>query len=418
MSCTVTVQVGQAGNQVGSSIHDALHTTSPNPQFFRTSSRGQSVARSVMIDTEPKVVQGLKGGEGWRYSHDNKVVLAQGGAANNWARGYAQEVTDGIEAVRREVERCYCLGGVMMVHSAAGGTGSGLGCRVAEEIKDSLGHKAVIMSSVVHPFHAGEVIVQDYNATLTLARLQQCVDSIVHLENEDAARACRKCLKIDNPSLAHINAVMSDQVAGVFLDSRLERESVCPLDVGDFVTHMSPSPAFKITSLYCCPLMPDSSKSFNRDTWGSGIVGRMRQMYRCGGGYECDLRWGVREDAYRGVAGMLVLRGDGGKTGGDGDDVWKVDIEKEWGGGMWPGWNPKPFLCSRSETNVSGLEKAGFLAVNSQACLPMLERISGCRSKFEVGAYVHQYEGYGVGRDEFKEAFYCVDQIKVDYKSI
>lgn len=58
--------------------------------------------------------------------------------------------------------------------SLAGGTGSGVGTYVTEMLRD-LYSKAFIVNEVVAPYQSGEVIVQSYNALLTLAHLYQVI---------------------------------------------------------------------------------------------------------------------------------------------------------------------------------------------------------------------------------------------------
>ena len=56
--------------------------------------------------------------------------------------------------------------------SLAGGTGSGVGTYVTEMLRD-LYPKAFNINEVIAPYQSGEVIVQSYNALLTLAHLHQ-----------------------------------------------------------------------------------------------------------------------------------------------------------------------------------------------------------------------------------------------------
>lgn len=114
---TLTIQVGQCGNQLGSAIFSSLSSPSiPSPssltpstlpppfpppppsQFFRTTQNCAScstpIARAILIDTEPKVVERCLTSStnrdcNFRYSKSNSCVIGAGGAANNWARGYA-----------------------------------------------------------------------------------------------------------------------------------------------------------------------------------------------------------------------------------------------------------------------------------------------------------------------------------------
>lgn len=64
-----------------------------------------------------------------------------------------------MDRIRLESEQCDHLGGFFMLQSMAGGTGSGLGTRVAEALRDSYG-KSLLLNQCVWPYDSGEVIVQ------------------------------------------------------------------------------------------------------------------------------------------------------------------------------------------------------------------------------------------------------------------
>jgi len=62
-----------------------------------------------------------------------------GGAGNNWANGYTQGekvYEDIIDMIDREADGSDSLEGFMLLHSIAGGTGSGLGSFVLENLND------------------------------------------------------------------------------------------------------------------------------------------------------------------------------------------------------------------------------------------------------------------------------------------
>lgn len=62
------------------------------------------------------------------------------GSGNNWAEGYLTHgvnYRDKIEnAIRRTAECCNNLHGFLLLHSAGGGTGSGLGSYILELLED------------------------------------------------------------------------------------------------------------------------------------------------------------------------------------------------------------------------------------------------------------------------------------------
>lgn len=60
------------------------------------------------------------------------------------------------EMVRREVERCDRLSGLMVIMSVAGGTGSGVGTYVTQCLRDTY-PKSFIVNHLTWPYGTGEV---------------------------------------------------------------------------------------------------------------------------------------------------------------------------------------------------------------------------------------------------------------------
>jgi len=169
----ITVQLGQCGNQLGEQIFQNLHeelnhqdiissppevrgleayfhlprrSLSDIERYIQDKRSGKkvnalegsvpqmSIARAVLVDMEPKVVQGCLAGKGisnddfsWKYDAVS-THFKQGGSANNWAFGFKRHGPESeekiMEAVRRQVELCDGLEGLQVLQSVAGGTGS------------------------------------------------------------------------------------------------------------------------------------------------------------------------------------------------------------------------------------------------------------------------------------------------------
>lgn len=60
------------------------------------------------------------------------------------------------ELVRREVERCDRLSGLMAVMSVAGGTGSGVGTYLTQRLRDAY-PRSFILNHLTWPYSSGEV---------------------------------------------------------------------------------------------------------------------------------------------------------------------------------------------------------------------------------------------------------------------
>jgi tubulin gamma len=68
----------------------------------------------------------------------------------------------------------------MMLHSIAGGTGSGLGSYLLERLNDHYPKKLVQTYSVFpNTEEMSDVVVQPYNSILSLKRLTQNADAVV-----------------------------------------------------------------------------------------------------------------------------------------------------------------------------------------------------------------------------------------------
>ena len=68
---------------------------------------------------------------------------------------------------------------------------------------------------------------------------------------------------------------------------------------------------------------------------------------------------------------------------------------------------------------ANGYSRSAVLVSNSQACLPVLQRVNSKGIElFKAGAYLHQYEQYGVGQEEFRDAFLEVGQTIQHYRAL
>ena len=96
----------------------------------------------------------------------------------------------------------------MLMHSIAGGTGSGLGSFMLERLNDKFPKKLIQTYSVFPNANEGDVVVQPYNSLLTLKRLTNHADSVVVLDNGALARLCADRLHIQTPSFDQTNQLV------------------------------------------------------------------------------------------------------------------------------------------------------------------------------------------------------------------
>lgn len=229
---TITLQVGQCGNQVGLQYwqqlslehginsdgssnpyptnsnnnfqfrdltHDSNEQTSTkyrndHPElFFTLSDSNRYTPRSILIDMEPSVI-GKSTSTLPMFNPRNVHLSEQGNsAANNWINGYkygTEEEEALINLIDREADKCNNLSNFQLFHSVAGGTGSGVGSKVLELISDRYGHKKLLNTFSIFPSNedTSDVVVQPYNTILTLKRLIDYSDATFIFHNDSLNR--------------------------------------------------------------------------------------------------------------------------------------------------------------------------------------------------------------------------------------
>lgn len=94
-----------------------------------------------------------------------------------------------------------------MLHSIAGGTGSGLGSFLLERLNDRF-PKKIIQTYSVFPENSDNVVVHPYNSLLSMRRLTQNADSVVVLDNGALSRIAADRLHVQEPSFQQTNQLV------------------------------------------------------------------------------------------------------------------------------------------------------------------------------------------------------------------
>ncbi|MEW5299626.1 MAG: hypothetical protein WDW36_002621 [Sanguina aurantia] len=294
---TITLQVGQCGNQLGeelwgifgssccgryasNSSHSHQYPYIPtgishrgagslllsgpsalqsyeDSAFFRRSSSGHRLARCVLVDTEPKVVNAVLAADTSKFFQRSSCFLGQSGRGNNWAYGYSSNVDriatpqtsdsspsqpasdqgaaairrstsynsspdrrtsergsarpssaapaawrvdahvqdpsgvefrmieDVFDGIRKEAEHCDTAPDFLMLHSLGGGSGSGMGSRMAEHLREEHPRNILASAAIAPGGGPGDAAMQGINSVLALSFLQAYADVIMLFSNSD-----------------------------------------------------------------------------------------------------------------------------------------------------------------------------------------------------------------------------------------
>jgi tubulin beta len=191
----ISLQCGTFGNRLGSKLWEQLaqehaidlntgeKTMNDDSQSKDTSTgvdvhfdevkEGRLTPRCVLMDLEPSTLDAfLTSKVGGLFDPEGAVITGKYGGSNNFARGMYGEGADLMgsvtDRIRYLIERSSTrMEGFQLVHALAGGTGSGAGSLLLEQLRDEYGPKRVILTHTLLPStQSSEVLVEPYNAVL------------------------------------------------------------------------------------------------------------------------------------------------------------------------------------------------------------------------------------------------------------
>ncbi|VVC40690.1 Tubulin/FtsZ, 2-layer sandwich domain,Tubulin,Beta tubulin,Tubulin, conserved [Cinara cedri] len=236
------IQVGQCGNRVGNSFWKTVSDehgldklgrfdgNSADTQldrinvYYEEISSKSYMPRAVLVDTDLTALNAI-GGAG-RFKQES-LVGGSGGTGTNWARGYNDVKLAGrvLDAVRFAAERCDRLQGFQIVHSLGGGTGSGLGSRIVDALRDQYAGRTVNTFSVVPSSSVSASGIEPYNAALSMARLIGGADNTYFADNRALYASCMtRTVPMAGPAYADLNHLVVQTMSGVTTGLRFAGE--------------------------------------------------------------------------------------------------------------------------------------------------------------------------------------------------
>lgn len=305
----ITLQVGQCGNQIGSCFWERLceeHGIGPDgillnhaiedgydrkDVFFYQADDDHYVPRALLIDLEPRVIEGMTKNNKFQnlWNPENIYMYPPGGGAgNNWACGHqlASEVYETVlEMLDREADGSDSLEGFVLTHSIAGGTGSGFGSYLLEQLHDRYPKKLIQTYSVFpNQSEHADVVVQPYNSVLAIKRLILDVDAVVVLDNTALNRICEERLAFKDPSFNHTNGLISSVMAAS--TTTLRYPGYMNNDLVGLIASLVPTPRCHFLMTGYTPINVKNVQSRIRKTSVLDVMRRLLQtkniMVSCG----------------------------------------------------------------------------------------------------------------------------------------
>jgi len=422
----VHLQVGQCGNQIGckfwevvSDEHgiqpDGLYGGTPTEAelqlarinvYYNEAQGGKYVPRALMIDLEPGTMDSIRGSPyGALFKPDN-FIYGQSGAGNNWAKGHytegAELVENVMDVVRKEAEGCDCLQGFQLTQSLGGGTGSGLGTLLISKIREEFPDRIVATFSVVPSPKVSDTVVEPYNATLSVHQLVENTDETFCIDNEALYDICMRTLKLQRPSYADLNHLVSMTMSGITTCLRFPGQ--LNADLRKLAVNMVPFPRLHFFMPGYAPLVSRASNAFRAVT----VAELTQQMFDAKNMMAaCDPRHG----RYLTVAAIFRGRMSMKEVEEQMNNVQNKNSA------YFVEWIPNNVKTGVCDIPPRGLKMAATFIGNNTCIQELFKRISEQFSvMFRRRAFLHWFTGEGMDEMEFTEAESNMKDLVAEYQ--
>jgi tubulin beta len=187
--------------------------------YFKDAGNLRFVPRAALVDLEPGSLDVIKASPMGKMFKPDNFVFGASGAGNNWAKGHytegAELIDEVVDVIRKEAESCDCPQGFQITHSLGGGTGSGLGTLLLMKIRDNYPDRITATFSVYPSPKVSDVVVEPYNATLSIHQLLENSDETFVIDNEALYNISHNILKQNQPKYSDLNWVVSLVMSGI-----------------------------------------------------------------------------------------------------------------------------------------------------------------------------------------------------------
>ncbi|XP_035615769.1 tubulin beta-6 chain-like [Oncorhynchus keta] len=419
----VHLQIGQCGNQIGSKFWEVIseeHGISATGMYeggdplqlerlnvyFNEANGGKYVPRGLLLDLEPGTMDSVRGSRIGALFRPDNFIHGNSGAGNNWAKGHytegAELVDTVIDRVRQESEGCDCLQGFQFVHSLGGGTGSGMGTLIINKIREEYPDRIMTSFSVLPSPKVSDVVVEPYNATLSIHQLLENTDETFCIDNEALYDICFRTLKLTNPTYGDLNHLVCMTMSGVTTSLRFPGQ--LNADLRKLAVNMVPFPRLHFFMSGFAPLTARGSQKYRT----LSVPELTQQMFDARNMMTaCDPRRG----RYLTVAGMFR-----GKMSTKEVDEQMLMMQQR-NSNYFVDWIPHNCKVSVCDIPPRGLTMASTFIGNNTAIQEIFRRVGDQFSlMFRRKAFLHWYTGEGMDEMEFTEAENNLNDLVSEYQ--
>ena len=325
------------------------------------------------------------------------------------AKGHYTEggelMEEAVDIIRREVEACDCPQGFQMTHSLGGGTGAGFGTLLLLKIRDNYPDRINATYSVYPSPKVSDVVVEPYNATLSIHQLLENSDETFVIDNEALFKISTRILKQKEPKYADLNWVIAMAMSGVTASLRFSGK--LNGDLRKLGVNLVPFPRLHFFVLSHTPLFaPNEANKIDLNV--PLIIDQMwTSKY-----FLSNIK--AQDGKY--LSAACLFRGANIATQ-EVDDGLARTQQKIQSGGQFVEWIPNNIKSSVIGVAPKQKPISGTFLANTTAIKGVFQRISAQFYRlYKRKAFLHWYKGEGMDELEFQEADNNVKDLITEYQ--
>ncbi|KAI6659330.1 Tubulin alpha-1C chain [Oopsacas minuta] len=277
----IHLHLGQAGSQIGGSLWNTYCNeykversgkyNGQNPtnisHIFKNVGESYYKPRAVFFDLDPETKQTFRDTSLKRLFGEDQFITGREDASNNFARGFynlGREFRDEmIDGIRRESEACDSLQGFYIFRSLGGGTGSGVGSLLIQELQHEFGGKDKMDFSIAPSSVLNTSVTEPYNVVHSMYNNIEDNDISVMMDNKALYSVSANKLDIEVPRYRDLNRLVSRVVQSV-TSTLGAGAGANRMTLSEFKTNLIPFSRIHHTIPSYAPLSTNSRSHYHR----------------------------------------------------------------------------------------------------------------------------------------------------------
>ncbi|KAK2963634.1 putative Tubulin alpha chain [Blattamonas nauphoetae] len=276
MSECISLHVGQGGIRVADPMwrlfcreHEMTlngshtpHQTIPTleseamQKVFEETNLGKYRPRAVLVDVEPTATDAIRSGQCRDLFVSDQIVSGTGSTNNTFFGSFGgvnhSVLEESLDVIRQMAERCSNLEGFMLFHAIGGGTGSGLGTRLLEELLDRFEKSQNLTFCVLPSPQPQSPSFEAYNTLLALNSLLNVSHVTTIYENAAMFDIFEKDSSFYTSTMDDVNHLLAQSISAITTQIRFDG-NLHPKLV-DFQTNLVPFPLIPFVSTSFAPI--------------------------------------------------------------------------------------------------------------------------------------------------------------------